>query len=165
MEKTVRLNAEQREDLVAYLDGELPDEQVRQIDQILANSAVARHEVEALSRTWELLDLLPTIDASPEFADKTLSHLKALEKPFVLREQPWFIHLRRTGIAAMWLLSISLCTWFGLYLTQHLIPNPNDELLLDLPTIENLDQYQEIQDIEFLRELKRSSLFDDPQEK
>lgn len=48
MEKTVRLNADQREDLVAYLDGELPDEQVQQIDRIIAGSEVARHEVEAL---------------------------------------------------------------------------------------------------------------------
>ena len=58
-----------------------------------------------------------------------------------------------------------MSAWFGFHLTRNLIPNPNDELLRDLPTIENLDQYQEIRDIEFLRELKRSSLFDDTQEK
>lgn len=165
MEKTVRLNAEQREDLVAYLDGELPQEQVQQIDQILANSAVARHEVEALSRTWELLDVLPNAKASESFTSKTMSNLKAMEAPFVLSEQPWFIHFRRTIVAAGWVLAISACAVFGFYLTHNWIPNPNDELIRDLPIIENLDQYQEIRDLEFLKELKRSSLFDDVQEK
>ena len=165
MEKTVRLNAEQREDLVAYLDGELPREQVQQIDQILASSAVARHEVEALSRTWELLDVLPTAKASETFVSKTMSNLKAMEAPYVLQDQPWFVHFRRILVAGGWRLGLSLSAWFGFHLTRNLIPNPNDERRRDLPTIENLDQYQEIRDIEFLRELKRSSLFDDTQEK
>ena len=66
MEKTLRLSAEQREDLVAYLDGELPDQKAQLIDQVLARSEVARHEVEALARTWEMLDVLPTPKAPSE---------------------------------------------------------------------------------------------------
>ena len=95
MEKTVRLNADQREDLVAYLDGELPDEQVQQIDHIIARSEVARHEVEALARTWELLDILPPAKASDDFANKTMTNLKIMEQPFILAEQWWYCYLTR----------------------------------------------------------------------
>lgn len=165
MEKTVRLNAEQREDLVAYLDGELPDEKSQQIDEIIARSEVARHEVEALARTFELLDVLPPVKASDEFAAKTLSNLKVIEQPFVLSEQWWFRYLRRTMLVLGWGTALALCGWGGFQITHNWIPNPSDEVLSDLPVIENLDRYQEVGDYEFLVLLKRSALFDDSQEK
>ena len=143
MEKTVRLNADQREDLVAYLDGELPDEQVKQIDHVVANSAVARHEMEALARTWELLDVLPPSKASDDFLTKTMANLKVLETPFRLTDQWWFVPVRRVFAIAGWITI----------------------LLNDLPVIENLDHLQEVRELEFLNELKRANLFDDAQEK
>ena len=165
MEKTVRLNAEQREDLVAYLDGELPDEQVQQIDQIISRSEVARHEVEALARTWEMLDVLPPMRASDDFASKTLTNLKALDEPFILTEQWWFNYVKRSSVVAAWLLALTICGWVGFQITRAWIPNPNEELLRDLPFLENLHQYEEASDIEFLKQLKQSGLFDDAQEK
>lgn len=165
MEKTVRLNAEQREDLVAYLDGELPDDQVQQIDQIIARSEVARHEVEALARTWEMLDILPPAKASDDFANKTMHNLKVMEQPFILTEQPWWIYLTRTVAILGWLAAMAASGWLGLQMTRSWIPNPNDALLRDLPVIENLDHYQEAGDIEFLKQLKSSGLFDDSGEK
>ena len=165
MEKTVRLNAEQREDLVAYLDGELPDEQVQQIDHIIARSEVARHEVEALARTWELLDVLPAGRASEDFTTKTMTNLKVMEQPFTLADQWWYVHLARLGAAGGWLIAMAVCGWLGFQLTRSWIPNPNDALLEDLPVIENLDQYRDAGDVEFLRQLKQAGLFDDAQEK
>ena len=165
MEKTVRLNANQREDLVAYLDGELPDEQVQQIDHIIARSEVARHEVEALSRTWELLDVLPPAKASDDFANKTMTNLKIMEQPFLLTEQWWYGSLTRTVVSLGWIAAIVVSGWLGFQITRSWIPNPNEALLRDLPVIENLDQYQEAGDIEFLKQLKTQGLFDDTPEK
>ena len=165
MEKTVRLNANQREDLVAYLDGELPDEQVQQIDHIIARSEVARHEVEALSRTWELLDVLPPAKASDDFANKTMTNLKIMEQPFLLTEQWWYGYLTRTVVSLGWIAAIVVSGWLGFQITRSWIPNPNEALLRDLPVIENLDQYQEAGDIEFLKQLKTQGLFDDTPEK
>ena len=165
MEKTVRLNADQREDLVAYLDGELPDAQVQQIDHIIARSEVARHEVEALSRTWEMLDALPSARASDDFTSRTMTNLKVMEAPFVLADQSWFGYLTRTLAVSGWLLALGLCSVIGFQITRHWIPDPNEELLQELPVIENLDHYREIREIEFLMELKRSSLFDEAPEK
>ena len=160
MEKTVRLNADQREDLVAYLDGELPDDQVLQIDHIIARSEVARHEVEALARTWEMLDILPPMRASDDFANKTLTNLKVAEEPFVLTEQSWYIYLARFAVSTGWIASFVIFGWLGFQITRYWISNPNEELLRDLPVIENLDQYQDVGEIEFLRELKKHGLFD-----
>ena len=165
MEKTVRLNADQREDLVAYLDGELPDEEVQQIDHIIARSEVARHEVEALARTWEMLDVLPSAKASDDFASKTMTNLKVMEAPFILEDQWWYPYLRRAGVNCGWVLCLGLSGWLGFQITRHWVPNPHDELLKDLPVIENLDQYQDVREIEFLNLLKQSSVFDDLQEK
>ena len=165
MEKTIRLNAEQREDLVAYLDGELPDEKIQQIDEIIARSEVARHEVEALARTFELLDALPTVQASGEFATKTLTTLKVMDQPFVLADQWWFGYFTRTMAITVWMLSLAICGWVGFQSTRHWIKNPSDEVLNDLPVIENLHQYREVGSFEFLKQLKQSGLFDETQEK
>ena len=165
MEKTVRLNADQREDLVAYLDGELPDEQVLQIDHIIARSEVARYEVEALARTWEMLDILPYAPASEDFTNKTMSNLKILEKPYNLADQWWYLPVRRVCVLTGWLAAFGLCGWLGFQITRYWIPNPHDEFAGDMPVIENLDHYQEAAEFEFLNLLKTSGLFDESQEK
>ena len=61
MAKLARLNPEQRDNLAAYLDGELEETATQEIEQILAVSEVARHEVDMLSRTWDLLNSLPAL--------------------------------------------------------------------------------------------------------
>lgn len=164
MEKALRLNAEQREDLVAYLDGELPDEKSSSIDQIIARSEVARHEVEALARTFELLDVLPSMKASADFTSKTIGSLRALEQPMVLSDQWWYIYLVRIGIVLLWTLSLAASGFLGFQLTRHWVPNPNERVLTDLPVIENLHLYREIGEFEFLKQLKTSGLFDETQE-
>lgn len=165
MEKAVRLNAEQREDLVAYLDGELPDAQARTIDQIIARSEVARHEVEALARTFELLDALPTVRASEDFATRTLTSLKVMEAPFVLSDQWWFQYLVRTATICCWIFALGGSAWVGFEITRNWIPDRNEAILRDLPIIENLNKYRDAGDIEFLRQLKFSGAFEEPQEK
>ncbi|MBS0204708.1 MAG: hypothetical protein JSS49_17525 [Planctomycetes bacterium] len=160
MEKTLRLSADQREDLVAYLDGELPDAQAQQIDQVLARSEVARHEVEALARTWEMLDVLPTPKAPPEFTERTMTTLKVAEVPFDITEQPWFKPLMRGLLAVVWIAAIGLSGWVGYQITNDWVPNPTRQLLMDLPTVEKLDIYQEVESIDFLDKLYKSQLFD-----
>lgn len=42
---------------------------------------------------------------------------------------------------------------------MSLLPDPDAQLVRDLPVIENLDQYLVADDIEFLRDLQRDGLF------
>jgi len=159
MAKALRLTAEQRDNLVAYLDGELEEAETQYIDQVLAKSEVARHEVEALARTWELLDLLPKPNATEGFTDRTITTLKVSEMAVPLTEQAWFAYVRKGAIAAVWVAVLSLCGAGGYLLATRAVPNPQAQLMTDLPLIRNLDVYLEIEDLDFVRELQRSNLF------
>lgn len=165
MEKTLRLTAEQRDDLVAYLDGELPDPKSQQIDLVLARSEVARHEVEALARTWEMLDVLPTLKAPPEFTERTMTSLKVSEVPFDLTAQPWFATLKRSATVALWIGAIGASGWAGFQITNHWVDNPSQRMLQDLPTLEKLDLYQEVESLDFLDKLQKSRLFEEGSDK
>jgi hypothetical protein len=47
----------------------------------------------------------------------------------------------------------------GFLIVTSLIPDPNAQLLEDLPILENYDQYREIDSIDFLRALNKEKLF------
>lgn len=165
MEKTLRLSAEQRDDLVAYLDGELPDTKAQDIDKVLARSEVARHEVEALARTWEMLDVLPTPKAPPEFTERTMTTLKVAEVPFDITEQPWFAYLKRAAVAAVWIVVLGVSGLLGYQVTNEWIENPSKQMLTDLPTLQNLDLYQEVESFDFLDKLQKNKVFDEATDK
>lgn len=155
MDKIHRLSAQQRDDLVAYLDGELDDQTVQQIEHVLAQSNVARHEVDMLARTWDLLGSLPTPRASSEFTERTLSALVVKKPSIPLDQQPWFKVTRRTGIFASWMIGLTVCGWLGFLITARFVPNETDALLEDLPVVQNFERYAEAGDIQFLRELQK----------
>src|SRR6478672_1711591 len=75
MAKPSSLTAQDRENLVAYLDGELDDRTARALEAKLSRDTQARAELEALKRTYNLLDFLPRDEASSQFASKTLDRL------------------------------------------------------------------------------------------
>jgi hypothetical protein len=160
MEKATRLTQQHRENLVAYLDGELDESESQEIDRILARSDVARHEVEALSRAWEMLDLLPQPKASSEFTEKTMTTLKLKEIPTSLADQPWFLYVRRGAVATVWLGAIAASAVIGFLAAWQWYPNPNRQLLEELPVIKQLDVYAEVDSLEFLEALRREGLFD-----
>lgn len=160
MEKVVRLTADQRANLVAYLDGELDDAPTQEIDHILARSEVARHEVEALSRAWEMLDILPRPKASTEFTERTMSTLQLKEAPHRFSDQPWFMYVRRGSVAAVWVAALAFSITIGYLATSEWYPNPNRQLLEELPVVRHLDDYEEVESIQFLQQLQNSGLFD-----
>ena len=47
----------------------------------------------------------------------------------------------------------------GFFTVVRLAPDPNRQFLKDLPVLENLDEYRQIDDIEFLRMLRTAGLF------
>ncbi|GIX04014.1 MAG: hypothetical protein KatS3mg113_1020 [Planctomycetaceae bacterium] len=159
MDPWVRLSAEHRDNLVAYLDGELSDEQTQQIDELLMKSEVARHEVEALVRTWELLDMLPRPKAREDFTDRTLTSLRVANQRTSLTDRPWFAHIRRLAWGLIWMATMFLFGWVGWTASLNWIPNPEAEMLADLPLLQNLDLYLEVRDLEFVRQLQREGLF------
>ncbi len=81
MQKIPRLTQDQRSNLVAYLDGELPEPATKEIDQVLSKSPAVRHDVEMLARTWDLLDELPRLATEEDFTARTLSVAQKEEAP------------------------------------------------------------------------------------
>ena len=64
--------AQLREELVAYLDGELDAEQSRRIEQRAAVEPDARRMLEEFDRTWHMLDELDALPTSEDFTRTTL---------------------------------------------------------------------------------------------
>jgi len=150
--------AQLREELVAYLDGELDAEQSRRIEERAAVEPNARHMLEELDRTWHMLDELDSPPTSEDFTCTTLEMvaLAAAEDVQEAKAQRPRRRLRAGLWAAGGLLGAAAA---GFLIVTSLIPDPNAQLLQDLPILENYDQYREIGSIEFLRALNNAELF------
>lgn len=155
MEKLTRLTSEQRENLAAYLDGELDDSLTQQIETVLATSTVARNDVELLARTYDLLDLLPRPKASGDFTEKTLAVARLGDVRPDYRRTAWYQYSQRgirwLGWAAI-LLAIS-CAAYAI--TRYRVPLEDDLLLDNLEVIRNFERYESAGSIEFLERLGR----------
>jgi anti-sigma factor RsiW len=160
MAKITRITAEQRESLVAYLDGELDDEAAQEIEQVLAENTVARHEVDILARTWDALGILPGARVSAEFTQQTLSSVHAAEgRRSGLGEFALARHVRRGIVLGVWAGSLALAAWAGFQVSNRWVPNESEQLLIDFELIDNFDKYTEVGDIEFLKVLKEKRTF------
>lgn len=153
------------EKLVAYLDGELPEGDARDVENSLASDPAMRAEVEKLNRAWELLDLLPRPNASGEFSSRTLTTLKAsgattalpnenAAAPTVALNVSKPSRIGNSTIAAWsagWI-AVSVLGFF----VGHMTARPESDVWLDdLPLIERIDVYREIGDAQFLRDFQR----------
>lgn len=153
MSRIPRLTSEQRAELVAYLDGELEEDKAREIEQTLAASEVARHEVEMLSRTWDLLEALPRENASAEFAAKTLQTVKVEAAPATVGD--WRPQARRGLIALGWATTLAAFGLAGFAAGHRWLPRRSDPIVHDLTLLEHLETYRDVGAAEFLSELRR----------
>lgn len=169
------MKEDDREELVAYLDGEVTDQQARDIENKLGLDPKVRAEAETLKRTWDLLDHLPKPEASANFTNRTLDRLSVQETRSALARTKRSRWLKVAGWAAAVLL-IAFGSYFG---TRAILgPSKNDsgastrgpngtetprasetDLVRELRLIDNLRYYEPIGSIEFLRELDQRELF------
>jgi anti-sigma factor RsiW len=155
----LRLTPDERADLVAYVDGELPEAHSRSISTKLTHSATARREVEMLQKTWELLDYLPLPPATGQFSEKTISHIRRLE----VRDRSWEPMVSawsaRVARVMVYLLVGATFLGVGFALTRWVWPDPTARLAQDLTLAEHLDEYLEVGSFEFLGQLADSKAF------
>ena len=156
------LNEQEREELVAFLDGELDEEQSHSVEEKISLNPTLRNEAETLKRTWDLLDYLPKPEASPNFTHNTLDRIsprRTGKAPVLSGKRRWLL----VGWGAGALLA------FGVGYLLSLVcfpPRPGQrELVRDLRLIENLRYYEPAESLEFLRQLDQPGLFgEDPLE-
>ncbi|RMF98724.1 MAG: hypothetical protein D6741_09200, partial [Planctomycetota bacterium] len=147
-----------REQLVAYLDGELPPEDAARIEEVIARDPDIRSELHRLEETWDMLDSLerPTVDES--FTHSTLeivAQSAAAEVEQRKQTKPREILLQ----LALAVLVCVIASGAGYFMVTVLRDDPNAELLADLPVIQRLDALRHIDDVEFVRDLQEAGLF------
>ena len=107
-----KLRPEEVENLSAYLDQELNEEDAEKVSAALSSRPEVRQEAESLRKTWELLDYLPRPRAPQTFTEQTLTRLNSTKGLLLLQGQKW----RRYAIAG-WAAALILAAFFGFWLT------------------------------------------------
>jgi anti-sigma factor RsiW len=160
------------EELVAYLDGELDDQRTEAVEAQIGLNPSVRQEAEALRRTWDLLDYLPRPQPRADFTNRTLSRLDLAELSRSAPRRPaprprarrWLVG---AGVAAALVLA-GLAGYTGRALlvpakpaAPSLTADEEAQLLADLRVIDRLHEYQQVEDIEYLRGLADPDRFGD----
>jgi anti-sigma factor RsiW len=153
------LTDDERDDLVAYLDGELDEEAARAVEAKLALDPRLRAEADALKTAWDLLEYLPRTEPSPSFTHRTLERISSVRVTQRASSRRW----RRGAVAAGWAAGVLLAALLGFGGVSALLSRqPTDEdLVRDLRLIENKRLYERADDIDFLRQLAGPDFFGD----
>jgi hypothetical protein len=155
------LNDEDRENLAAFLDGELDEKSALALEAKLNLDPAARQEVEALRLAWSMLDFLPRPEPSPAFTHRTMERLTtAMPRAVATAAVP--IGRGRWLVGVVWaaavLLGVTLGAVAGVFLWQ-----PDDPLDAEIARngrlIEHLSVYQSLIDFDFLKSLDLPELF------
>jgi anti-sigma factor RsiW len=162
------LSDNERDELIAYLDGEVDAETARGVEAKLNCDPRIRREAEALRKSYDLLDYLPRPQPSPSFTNRTMTRVSAVYPG--LTEAGARPAWRRWALGAGWAAALLIAGVAG-YATTSMIyrgksasdtPAERDQQLVhDLRVIDNLRPYHAAGDINFLHELDRPELFGD----
>ncbi len=146
------------EELIAYLDGELEDAACRRIEQLLMTDPQIRRRLQELERCWELLDQLEPPPDDERLTRSTLE-MVAVEAAREVEQSPPMWGKKAWFRLLLALFSLLLAGAVGFGLGWWAAPDPDRQLLEDLPLLENLDCYRQIDDFQFLKSLQERGLF------
>jgi anti-sigma factor RsiW len=156
-EQSANMEPALQEQLVAYLDGELDAETSRRIEGLLASDPKIRQTLQTLDRTWELLDELEKPQVADKFTQSTLEMVIVAAEEDTKQGQTTASR-RRLWRKALFGVGLLGAAAIG-FMVVSLQPDPNQQLIQDLPILENLDDYLQTDDIQFLRMLREEGVF------
>lgn len=149
-------------ELVAYLDGELDETASRRIEQLLATRPEVCRRLGELQQAWEMLDQLDRSETDQRLTQSTMEAVVAAAEsdasPTVGR---W--PTRRVGGWLSAAAVVMATTVLGFGFGAVMAPDPNRELIENLPVLENLDAYRQVDSVDFLRMLRHEGLFSEEQ--
>ena len=153
------------DDLIAYLDGELDEVESRAVESRLADDVESRARADEYQKTYELLDYLPKPAPSPTFTTRTLTSLQPILAPTVSGTQPIPTLPHRAWPELLgWVVAVVLAVGGG-FLAHRLIGALSSEKSEpasadDYKLMGKLPLYVGVDDLDFVRELDKSDLFD-----
>ncbi len=146
------------QEIVAYLDGELDPTTAAKVERRMAEDPRYNARLIKLEKAWDMLDTLGAADADESFTHSTMAMVAlkaqedvAAETKSASRQQT----LRWVGLATVALVAAGLTYYF----VDQRLNRENRELVRDLPVIERLDEYRNIDSVEFLERLQKEGLF------
>ena len=145
-------DTELREELVAYLDGELPPEEARAVEARLSHDERYRREMQGFDRAWSALEELPQATVDDTFTKTTIEMVAvAAEKDLAEQTQTLpFVRRKRT----LWIAAIAgVAATLGFALARIALDRPDRVLLANLPIVQQLDAYGQNLSPEFLTAL------------
>src|SRR6185295_10566300 len=90
------------DELVAYLDGELPPDDCRRVESRLATDDEYRQQLHELDRAWEALDALPANAVDDGFARTTIE-LACVAAEADLTEHKSIVKAAKRSRARLWM--------------------------------------------------------------
>lgn len=140
------------EQLVAYLDGELPPAELHALEKRLGTDAALRVRLRELQNGWDLLDELPLASSSSQLLETTL-RMAALDGAVGTKStanKP----LRRQLSGTFWLgFATAGCFLLGIALMRGRDYLRFQKQLRDLPVAMHLDAYLRAADLELMGKL------------
>jgi len=141
------------EELVAYLDGELLPEEIRNIEQRLANDSTLRNRLRELQNGWEMLDDLPLAASSNTLLETTL-RMAAIDGDKSLHAATNQSFWQRYSPLIWLLMSTAACVVVGIAAVQARDYWRYHKQLRDLPNALHLDAYLHASDLELMMMLE-----------
>jgi hypothetical protein len=149
--------------LVAFLDGELADDALGQkLEEKVAQSVSVRKEVQALEKTWGMLDWLPRPELPADFASQTVTRIHSQQLRAEMIEgqfKYWTLVLAKV---IGWAACVAALVTAGFASVRFALPDPTRDLINHLEIVENLETYSAIPDLKFLDDISRINMFRDP---
>lgn len=146
------------DELVAYLDGELEAAAAARVERRLADDPPYRARLARLQQAWDLLDSLQRTEADDDFTRSTVE-MVALKATSDVQAENSAVR-RSRGLAWLGLAAaVCLAAAMGYTLVQKRLTRADRELVRDLPVIQKIDEYANVESVEFLQRLQNEGLF------
>lgn len=145
------------EELVAYLDHELPPDICARIESRLADDPAYRARLNRLQASWDMLDVLQPVAADESFTRGTLELVALNARRETPEKNRWTGNPRLLwGVCGAAALAALL---LGFSLVRERQTRPDRQLVQDLPIIERVDEYCNVDSVEFIKHLEKEGLF------
>jgi len=157
-DRTVTREETMDEEIVAYLDGELDREAALAIERRLADDPVYRARLTRLQQAWDLLDNLGRTEADENFTQSTVAMVTVKASD----ESTEGLHQARRrkmlGWAGLGGLAV-VAAVAAFVVVDRRLNSENRALARDYPVIERIDEYSNVESVEFLKRLQMEGLF------